>query len=394
MGAESYGIYAYVATWLTVLLIFSKLGIDTLLVRYVSTYHAKEQWAELRGLRRRGDQIGLGSSVVIAALVVGIVWGLQDSIRPELEYAFYATAGLLPILTLVHFRKAIIQAFKRPALSQLPIAVIRPFGLLVLAGSVYGIGRVTLDGPTVVLLDIGATAVALGAAAWWSRTLVSDSVLHETPVYYTGKWVKVALPLFWVAGLLIIFKQTDTLLVGLVVGTTEAGIYDAAWRYAALVTFGQSAGNMMVAPMISELYQQKRTEELQRVVKVASWMATVLSILIGGGLIIFSDLILGLYGSEFLVGATALTILVFGQGVNALAGPVGLMLNMTEYERVNARITTILVMLNICLNYPAIVYAGKEGAALVTALVLALHNIWTWWEVRKKIGINSSIFSV
>jgi O-antigen/teichoic acid export membrane protein len=132
MGAESYGIYAYVATWLTVLLIFSKMGIDTLLVRYVSTYHAKKQWAELRGLRRRGDQIGLGSSVVIAALVVGIVWGLQDSIRPELQYAFYATAGLLPILTLVHFRKAIIQAFKRPALSQLPLAVIRPFGLLVL----------------------------------------------------------------------------------------------------------------------------------------------------------------------------------------------------------------------------------------------------------------------
>jgi hypothetical protein len=45
--------------------------------------------------------------------------------------------------------------------------------------------------------------------------------------------------------------------------------------------------------------------------------------------------------------------------------------------------------LNVGLSYPATVVWGMEGAAVVTGTLVALRNLWSWWEVRRRLGISA-----
>ena len=81
-----------------------------------------------------------------------------------------------------------------------------------------------------------------------------------------------------------------------------------------------------------------------------------------------------------------------GQVVNAAAGPVGYLLNMTGHQDENARILAWVVGLNLVLAAPAIYLWGALGAALATSLMTVAKNLWTWFAVRRHLGINSSVF--
>ncbi len=50
IGPDSYGVYAYVLAWVTLLGYFSTLGFHVSLLRFVPAYQAKEQWALARGV--------------------------------------------------------------------------------------------------------------------------------------------------------------------------------------------------------------------------------------------------------------------------------------------------------------------------------------------------------
>ena len=80
------------------------------------------------------------------------------------------------------------------------------------------------------------------------------------------------------------------------------------------------------------------------------------------------------------------------QVVNAATGPVGYLLNMTGYQDLNFKILMTMLVLNAEFNYPAIRMFGITGAAVVTAIIGSVNNLWTWWEVRRRIGISSSVF--
>ncbi len=52
LGTEQYGIFALVTAWLMLLVMVSKLGQQTALVRFVASYRAGQQWGLMKGIRR------------------------------------------------------------------------------------------------------------------------------------------------------------------------------------------------------------------------------------------------------------------------------------------------------------------------------------------------------
>lgn len=392
LGVDHYGVYAYVLTWVTLLLVFSLAGMEITQVRLIARYNVEKQWGNLRGLLRRGNQVVLLASVVVGggiALVISLLGGRLDA---ETARAFYIACGLVPVLSLLLLRQSGLRAFKRVGLSKIPNVAVRPFVLMALVLWVYIRGDIYLDGSTAVALDIIAAVIALSVASYWLRRTIPEEMKQAKPAYETRNWLGIAFPLLLVAGMQRLMAQTDTLLVGIIVGTTEAGIYDAAWRIASFVPFGLVAGGMIVAPMISELYHEKKYAQLQSLVTLSCWSATVFALVVGGGAILGRTYILNLFGEGFVIGQVAMIVLVVGQIIGACTGPVGHLLHMTAYERTSARINMITAGSNLLLNFPAILIWGIEGAAIVTASLFAITNIWQWFEVRRLLGINSSVF--
>lgn len=393
MGAEHYGIYTYALTWINILVLLGKVGLDTTLLRYMAAYNARKEWSVLRGLWGRSNQLVLITSVIVSSSSALVIWLLQERLDSELSQTFWIACVLLPVLALLGLRQSALRSLRRVVLAQIPGTILRP---LLLAGSVvvyfYVLGQ-RVDGTRAMLFNLLTAMVVFAVANFWLRKALPTSLKRATPKYKTREWLRVSLPLLLVSGMRIILNRTDIVLIGIVVGTTEAGIYAVASRMAQLVTFGLTAGNMIAAPLISELYSQGKITLLQRTVTLTAWGATISSIFIGILLIFGKTAVLEMFGKEFVMGDSVLLILVTGQLINACTGPVGYLLNMTGYQDVNAKIIFCIVCLNILLNYPAIMLWGINGAALVTSVLIALKNIWTWYEVRRRIGINSSVFN-
>jgi O-antigen/teichoic acid export membrane protein len=64
-GADSYGIYAYVLAWMTVLAYCSALGFDVSLLRFVPEYSAREAWPLLRGAIEYAQRWSMTAGVAI-----------------------------------------------------------------------------------------------------------------------------------------------------------------------------------------------------------------------------------------------------------------------------------------------------------------------------------------
>jgi O-antigen/teichoic acid export membrane protein len=107
-------------------------------------------------------------------------------------------------------------------------------------------------------------------------------------------------------------------------------------------------------------------------------------------LMIGSHLVLGAFGDAFQAGRGVVLILAAGQMFNAATGPVGGLLNMTGHHDRYARITVTISTLNLIGNIPGVMFWGIHGAAAVTSTLIAVQNVWAWYEVRRLLDIDST----
>ncbi len=394
LGAEGYGVYTYALSIISLLVLGARMGVDTAAVRFVAQYGAEGDWRRLRGFLSWSHTRVLRASIVLGGvLALGLALGFALGFAGEgpLRSTLQLGCLLLPCLALLGLRQGVLQGLRRVVLGQMPDQLLRPLFLGALLGTFWILRGRDPGAPMVMALTLLAAAGALVGAKLLVHRSLPREVFAEAPLEEGQEWSRVSLPLLLVAGLRQVLHQGDVLLVGALLGTTQAGIYALATRFAPLVALGLGAVNSITAPLISELHAKGQRGEMQRLVSLSAWTASLSSLPLCFGLILFRNQALGFFGEEFRVGATVLTILCLAQLVNAFTGPVGWLLNMTGHQNINARILSWTTGLNLALNIPAILWLGLPGAALVTGGLQALKNLWTWFEVRKHLGINASI---
>lgn len=393
LGVREWGYYAVCWTLLNLLVLAGKVGFDTAEIRFVAAYRVQQSWSLLAGLLRFGDRVVLAASVAVAALAAGVTLALSPRLEPGLTRTLYVSFLALPGFSLLGLRSCALQGLRRVALARVPETVLRPPLTVALVG-----GLLLGGWPLSATWGMACTAIAIVLCVGVGQALLSRylpaPVKAALPEVRAREWTRVSLPLLLVSGMRLLLGQADILLVGMLIGTTEAGIYTAASRLSHLITFGQNAANGIVAPMIAELHAEGDKAKLQRLVTLSSWASTVFAFAAALVLVLGGRLLLSLFGKEFVGSWTVLAILAAGQVVNAASGPVGYLLNMTGHQDANARILAWTLGLNVALAIPAILLWGAAGASAATGLLNAVKNLWTWWEVRRRLGINSSIVSL
>jgi O-antigen/teichoic acid export membrane protein len=69
-------------------------------------------------------------------------------------------------------------------------------------------------------------------------------------------------------------------------------------------------------------------------------------------------------------------------------------MSMTGHERISARILWQTALLNVLLNAVLIPLYGLVGAALASAVSLAIWNTMLYREVHRRLGINSTALRI
>jgi O-antigen/teichoic acid export membrane protein len=109
MGVQQYGIYAYVVSWLFILVLLSKLGLDTMMLRFVAAYRAKSEWGLLHGVIHSGTKLVLLLSVAVASLLFLTIWLLGERISSDLRLTFWISCTVLPVMALAEVQQAVLR---------------------------------------------------------------------------------------------------------------------------------------------------------------------------------------------------------------------------------------------------------------------------------------------
>lgn len=375
IGAETYGVYAYVIAWMTILAYFSAIGFDIALLRFVSAYQTTEAWGLARGVIQYAERRALAVSIVVtlAGASVIVIWSRRFS--PELRNTFLVGFALVPVWALLWIRCSIVRAFGGVVLALAPDKMVRDGLLLVLVVlASLGLGWHT-DAPMVMIATLVGSIAALGLASVAMSRLRPGVLANALPEYAAATWRHTAIPLMIISAAEALLNRTGVVLLGWFGETREAGIYSLAFNISFLVMLPRTAINTLFAPTISSLFARKDQVTLQALVtKAASWtlcaagcIALVLAVLAGP--------ILTWFGNGFADGVPALRILLVGQVIVASYGSQLSVMTMTEHEYGAAALLILSAAGNVVASIVFISIFGLTGAAIATVIALIFWNV-------------------
>lgn len=197
--------------------------------------------------------------------------------------------------------------------------------------------------------------------------------------------LKSCLPL-WGA---LLLQQTATwagqLVAAADVGPKDMAIFAAAQRMAMVISFVLVAMNFVVAPRFAELFNANDFIGVKKLSLRASAIMLAASLPIALPMLVWPNRLMGIFGTEFQAGGTVLLVLVLGQIVNSVTGPVGYILITGRRESDYLFSTGLGAMVAVCGALLLLPSLGVLGAAIGTACGMASQNVAMAWMVKVRI---------
>jgi O-antigen/teichoic acid export membrane protein len=388
LGAEQFGLYAYVMGWMALALLPAKLDFDSAATRFVGAYAGTGEWDLLNGFLRRGAQVVLTASAVVActAALGMLTWRYLQG--RAVEPVFWAACALLPLTALMLYLASVLQGFRRVPASQFPPLVLRPilFGLGVLFLVILNASA--LSTTAALLLNSAATVVVL--LLQWHLVAGAQAAHRAAPRYEMREWLKTAFGLLSVSvAQLVLAGQTDIVIVGTLVSKADAGHYAIANQIAGVLAMGTTAMSFVAAPSIAQYHRAGDRVALQRLLNRVRW-ANLIPTLPGLAIIVLAGRpLLGLFGPSFKEAYPVLLVLSFGWLQAAAGGSIaGFLLTMTGNERAGAGIIGAAAGVYLVLVAILAPLYGSIGVALATVTAFLFRAIWLGMYVRRKLGVS------
>ena len=391
LGVDEYGSYAYALSWLFFLVVISGLGLSNSVLRFVPQYRQAESLASLRGFVSKSFLLVFCSSVVVATFATLIIHflDLADVNRNTLLIGIWT----LPFLALFYHCVETIRAYRYIGTAYLPHLVLQPILHLSIISTIY-FYRGGIQSETAIFSFL-VTIVFFTLFHFFNLYKISFKSLSSIkPENQLRLWLSVSFPFLLMAGFIMILKRADVLLIGILVGAKEAGIYNAASKTASLISFVMLAVNAIAAPMISEYYKKQDKGALQDIVNLSIKLSFFPSIILGLLLFGFSQPVLGIFGHEFLIGVGPLKLLICAHIIITSVGPANYLVSLTGHHNKSLVAYGCSAGLNIVLNLTLIPKFGNIGAAMATLASMVICHIWLSILAKKYIGIRSFIFTI
>ena len=386
LGAELYGLYAVLVQWGAFAAELAKAGWGAALVRFVGVYRARSAMDTLKG----AVQAGLlwagvtGGAVTLAAFLASeplsrLVLrhpGSADALR------FYCPAVLLTALYGITL--AALTGFQQQRLVQLSNAVVG--GLVKLVSLVVllwaGAGLYAALGSS-LLQD----AVVFGLSFVFLRRVFPE--LQAAAVESRVEWRQLlgyALTIFATSLFYRYTFQLDVLVLGMFRPAAEVGLYAVALRLQPLLTLPTYALGETFNPVVAELFARGENEALQGVYRSVVRWSLLLTFPLVLVLLTVPEVVLRLFGAEFVAAAPVLQWICVGTWLGVAFGVAGYVLNMAGKPQVNLVNGLLTAALNVGLFFVLIPRFGMMGAAWAYAIVntgIALLRMGqVWWLLR------------
>jgi O-antigen/teichoic acid export membrane protein len=395
MGVDEYGVYVYIVAWATLVTLIPQMGQRDAVVRFIPEFKVNNQAGELKGVVQGSLALVCSLSVGLSAIATGVAVVLYS--RGQIDHLQAALLGiwLMPLIALVELSTSILQGFRLFIAAYAPITLVRP--VLVLLGAIglylWQPRGQHLTSTTALAVTLVSFSVILLGMVWIIRAQLRSAAQNTPAIYEIRKLLRVSLPLLLAAGFGTLLLQSDVVMIGLLRGPREVGLYNAAVRTVAIVGFILTSVSAAAAPMISATFAEGNLAKLQGLIRRGNQLTMLPSLVIVVAVVALSGPLLRNFGPEFEVMQWVLIVLAMGQLIKATCGPIGLLLDMTGHQDDSARVRGTAASLNIGLNLLGIQMLGPLGAALATAIAISFERVFIDFFVVKRLGIACSWLS-
>jgi O-antigen/teichoic acid export membrane protein len=382
LGAEQFGLYSLALTAAQVAAGLAWLGLPPALVRYVSLFASRQDAEGLWGTL----QIGIGLTTLVSLLFGIALYGLADPIAERL----FHEPRLVPLLRLVSFIVPFL------ALSDAIAAATRGFNKMQYTAIAQHIFHPVIK--LILILIVVLATGGLNAAKVLDVHIVIVVIVSAILLYFlnslfplrrplqmarrdTREMLSFALPLY-VSYMIATFRGSiQTVLLGALNAVTTVGVFTVAAQVNLVGhVFYQSIATASM-PIVSELYGRGEREQMGRFYQTMTRWTFTLNLPLFLVVVLFPTPILSIFGQSFVGGATALTILAWGNLVRAAAGICGVMIDMTGKTHLNLANATASCVLVLGLNFLLIPRWGMVGAATAALATAVITHLLALLEV-------------
>ncbi len=383
MGAEQAGLFLLAVAILGAGSVFFRLGLDDVVLRLLSTNKGHDTSKQIMST-------GLLWIILVSSPISLLVSFYSYEIatlvfsKPDFAPILEVSVLALPVMALTMLLAVGFQSFHRVIVTTF-FQNLGHISLFLILFTIYQLFIPTSINATnaMSLYLLSAMLVLLIAAYMWHKQV-------------NGHWNKPAIvnPVMWRASsnlwmatsMMLAVQWSGVLIAGAFVSSSEIAHLSAAQRTASLTSFVLMVVNMVVAPRYAQLWSEGKLADIKQLAKWSTRGMILLALPIVMLMILFSTAIMSIFGEGFEQSAILLIIISAGQFINVASGSVGYLLNMSGHEKDFRRVTFFAGPLTIILSYILIQQYGVLGAAIATAVGLAVQNIGALFMVRKRLG--------
>jgi O-antigen/teichoic acid export membrane protein len=386
LGAEGFGAWAVAFSILRLVSGIGLVGSDWIVLRQGSYYQGVEDVPRLRQTIHFALAVG-----GCALLVVGLAtFFLSDVIASQVLNA----AGTAPLIRLAAvggpvfgIRQILLcgtQTFKNMRYVALVNNFLQPVIRLALVGATllfFDATRVALFAGLVAAEFVLAAAAAIALNGRVPLIGQTDTIPRRDLIHF-------AIPA-WGSRLVETGRaEFYPLIVGALAGLSATGVLAAAQRITKAPNAINTSMNQVYIPMAGDLYLQGRRDELASLAKTIGKWTFTLGFPLFCVTVLFPEEVLALFGKAFSNGGPVLVVLAIGMLFRIGTGPVTTTLIVGGRSRLAFIDYVIVVATEVALMLLLIPRLGALGAAIASAVGVALNNLLPLLQVWRLLGFH------
>ena len=395
LGKNEYGIYVYIISIITILLIPIQFGISNLIVKETSRGISTGNQSIIKGLWIWSYKITIALIIIIIVILVLLYSFISDSYSDlELTTLLYGLT-LLPFQTIILISSASLRGLGNIIEGQLPNQLLLPFTTFLMIIFYNSLLGNEIAANSVMIIRSFSTLFVASIALVFLVVKIPKSIVYLKPNFMGNIWLKTSLFLAFSSGLIFFRSHLNILLIGILLDPSKVAIYQVSVSMAALSGITLQVINPILAPQFASLHIKKEKEKLEILTKRSAQIVFLFTCLITMLFILFGKyLIKVFFSSDLLEVYPILIILLFGQIINGYYGPVAFLLNMTGYEKDATKAISFSTLFNLITILLLTPIFGIKGTAISIISSSSISQILMHRFVKKKLNIDSVAFKV
>jgi O-antigen/teichoic acid export membrane protein len=408
LAPSDYGVYFVVMSTMIILATVGTVGMDRVAVRFVAARKAMGEWGDVRAVIARCLRTVLAATALLCVVFYLLVpWFFTQVVKVP---AAIALSGLMVLWLLFStIQRQLAETFR--GLNDIRGATLfgglRNNGILtsVLTCSailvLWASGTITLT--TVFTATVCTSLLVVIVAGWTLRHRLRAMGASPQAGASFGEWNTLKVlhegwPL-WLASLIAVLRaQVNGWFAAGFDSADQVALFAVADRFALLLTAPLTIVNMLLPPVVAELYARGQIKRMERVVQAVGGLASLPCIVILALIVLAGSRALGfLFGDHYEAAYPMLIVLCIGQIAAIVTGSWQVVLPMTGLRRETLRISAWAMVVQFACSITGGYLAGALGVAVgATAGVIAGNilgmitahrhlGIWTFISVRRAV---------